>query len=58
LGASLFHWLSHKLEIWDFNKGQKSVQGIRVGEEQQNEEVDLAMKSAISFPFMPEWPGT
>ena len=58
MGGSLFHWLSHKLEIWDFNRGQKSVQGIRVGEGQQNEEVDLAMESAISLPFMPEWPGT
>lgn len=58
MGDKLFHWLSHKLEIWDFNKGQKSVQGIGVGEGQHKEEVDLAMESAISFPFIPEWPGT
>lgn len=52
----LFHWLSHKLKIWDFNKGQKSVQEIIVGEGQQIEEVDFAMESVISLPFMTEWP--
>jgi hypothetical protein len=58
LGTSLFHWLSHKLKIWDFNRGQKLVQGIRVGEGQQNEEVAFAMESAISFLFMPARPST
>lgn len=31
----MFHWLNHKLELWDFNKEQKSVQGIKDGEGQQ-----------------------